>query len=210
MVHQSCLLSTYLPTKELAGTKLIMLTSTCRMENIGCYGWNYLQALPCLCFFILLEERKITPLLTSLWWIRQGLSRSTYVLLEFYLLHFSATSQSLWCFMGNQTSNLWSGHLSLSFTLWLCYASVYPITVNKSFVTTLQVLLFYLVFLSDCDFQVLRRDLCDTIRSLQTLPVLCPFFWDLTHFLHISTYFIKNAWFASQELQNDKEKDLKI
>ena len=148
MVRQSCLFSTCLLTNILEGTKLIMFTSICRMESIARYGWNHLRALPSLHLFILLLRKwKLRPSLTSLWWIRQDLSNSTYMLLEFYLWEFSAASQSLWCFVGKQTSNLCSGHLSLSFTPWFCYTYVYPITVNKSFVTTLWVLLFYLLYL---------------------------------------------------------------
>lgn len=146
------------------------------------------------------------PLLTSLWQIRQGLKNSTYVLLEFYLWCFSVTSQSLWCFVGKQTSNLWSGYLSLSFTPWLRYIYGYPITVDKSFATTLQIILFYLLFLSDCDFQVLLRDAHHSTSSLQTLPVLCPVFCGLIHFLHVSIYFIKNGCFSTQELKNDQKK----
>lgn len=96
----------------------------------------------------------------------------------------------------------------ISFTPLLCYTHAYPITVDKSFVATLQVLLFYLLYLSDYDFQVLLRDAHDSTSSLQTIPVLYPVLWDLIHFM-LCQYLIRNVWFSSQELKKD-QKNLKI
>lgn len=162
------------------------------MESIRCYGQNPLKVHTLFVpFCFTLEEVQTMPLLTFLWQNRRGLSISTSVLLQFHLWQFSAASQTLWCFVGKQISYLWSGHFSLSLTPWLCNIYAYPITVVKSFVTTLQILLFYIVSFKAGFPRASRRWTWVYKLSTNSL-VLYSIFCNLIHFLHISIYFIKN------------------
>lgn len=159
-----------------------MFTSTCIMESIGCYGWNHLKAHSCLCISISLFRK----------W-KLCLSKPPCD-----KLHNISTIQPMWFFSfaydtflqsPNPYDILWVSKTAIygqGIYLFLSHRGCVIDMLAPSLLIRVLWLPCGYFFLSVVSFRLISKcfsEMQDSTSSLQTLPVLCPVFWDLTHFL---------------------------